>query len=117
MRNLPEYVPNTTISAITSAYLLVSVTLLLLTTQIRQRTLKIWSTGISLLSTVLTLFALIGSTMGSGFRILSSNVVTYYFAIATLLLLLAIEFSAMGLLLPRLDKTMILGDHWKSYIK
>jgi hypothetical protein len=121
MRALPEFIPNVTISAITPSYLLVGVTLLLLTTQIHLRDIRIWATGLSLLSIVLALFTMISSNLGSGFHILSTNVVTYDFAVSTLLLLLAIDFTAMGLLILRVQdiskKDFLPGDYWKNYIK
>jgi hypothetical protein len=64
---------------------------------------------------------MISSNLGTGFKVITTNTVTFDFASSTLLLLLAIEFTAMGLLMPRLrnvsKKDFIPGDYWKKYIK
>jgi hypothetical protein len=116
----PEFIPNTAISAIAQSYLIVAVTLILASTQIQRRDLKVWANAVNIFSIILTLFTLINSNIDTSFKVLSTNVVTSYFSMSTLILLTAIEFTAMGLLVPKVQDLSNNGslsdDYWKRYI-
>ncbi len=123
MYRLPLYIPDTAISQIVTVYILVNVGLLVAVSHVQQQETRTLTLGLNLLGLVVSLFTFVSATIQTGFKVLSTDYVTWDFQIATGLLLWTIEGYTAGLLLGKSPKRvsrrnprkMIQPYGWKQF--
>src|SRR5213594_1124932 len=103
MYRLPLFIPNTAISPTVTVYILVEVGLLAVIATREHNEFKVVTAGATLFGLLLSLLTFVFANIGTGFKVLSTDVVTLDFQVATGMLLFAIELCAIGILFPKVQ--------------
>lgn len=121
MSRLPLFIPNTAISPTVTVYILVEIGLLAVIATQGYSRFNVMTAGITFIGLLVSLLTLVFTNIQTGFKVSSTDVMTLDFQIATGVLLLAIEFCAGGILLPKLhsvdSKNSMSRDYRKQYIR